>query len=52
MVDERTFHLDMHHVDANNNPTYTFDGNLTETFSADVSLLSRWQAQFGVRYIF
>jgi len=39
-------------VDANNNPTYTFDGNLTETFSADVSLLSRWQAQFGVRYIF
>lgn len=39
-------------VDANNNPTYTFDGNLTETFNADVSLLSRWQAQFGVRYIF
>ena len=39
-------------VDASNNPTYTFDGNLTETFSADVSLLSRWQAQFGVRYIF
>ena len=39
-------------VDANNNPTYAFDGNLTETFSADVSLLSRWQAQFGVRYIF
>ncbi|WP_299367670.1 TonB-dependent receptor [Winogradskyella sp.] len=33
-------------------PIYTFDGNLTETFSADVSLLSRWQAQFGVRYIF
>ena len=39
-------------VDANNSPTYTFDGNLTETFSSDVSLLSRWQAQFGVRYIF
>ena len=39
-------------VDANNNPTYTFDGNLTETFSEDVSLLSRWQAQFRVRYIF
>ncbi|WP_411768822.1 carboxypeptidase regulatory-like domain-containing protein [Winogradskyella sp. A3E31] len=39
-------------VDANNNPTYSFDGNLTETFSADVSLLSRWQAQFGLRYIF
>lgn len=39
-------------VDDNNVPTYTFDGNLTETFSADVSLLSRWQAQFGIRYIF
>ncbi len=39
-------------VDANNVPTYTFDGNLTETFSSDVSLLSRWQAQFGIRYIF
>jgi hypothetical protein len=39
-------------VDANNDPTYTFNGNLTETFSADVSLLSRWQAQFGIRYIF
>ena len=39
-------------VDGNNNPTYTFDGNLEETFSADVSLLSRWQAQFGIRYIF
>ncbi|MEZ4808823.1 MAG: carboxypeptidase regulatory-like domain-containing protein [Allomuricauda sp.] len=39
-------------VDANNVPTYTFDTNLTETFSSDTSLLSRWQAQFGVRYIF
>ena len=39
-------------VDATNTPTYTFDGNLTETFSSDVSLLSRWQAQFGIRYIF
>lgn len=39
-------------VDENNNPTYTFDTNLTETFSSDTSLLSRWQAQFGVRYIF
>jgi hypothetical protein len=32
-------------------PTYTF-GELTKTFSYDSSLLSRWQAQFGVRYIF
>ncbi|WP_420322861.1 TonB-dependent receptor [Flagellimonas sp.] len=39
-------------VDDNNVPTYTFDPNLTETFSFDSSLLSRWQAQFGVRYIF
>ncbi len=39
-------------VDASNVPTYTFDGNLTETFSADASLQSRWQAQFGIRYIF
>ncbi|PCJ93439.1 MAG: TonB-dependent receptor [Flavobacteriaceae bacterium] len=33
-------------------PTYTFDGALTETFGYDSSLLSRWQAQFGMRYIF
>lgn len=39
-------------VDDDNVPTYTFNGELTETFSADVSLLSRWQAQFGIRYIF
>ncbi|WP_339756675.1 carboxypeptidase regulatory-like domain-containing protein [uncultured Winogradskyella sp.] len=39
-------------VDSNNEPIYTFDGNLTKTFSSDVSLLSRWQAQFGIRYIF
>lgn len=39
-------------VDAANNPTYTFDPNLTNTFSANTGELSRWQAQFGVRYIF
>jgi hypothetical protein len=33
-------------------PTYTFDPNLTETFTANTNLLSRWQAQVGVRYIF
>ncbi len=33
-------------------PTYSFDGNLTETFGYDSSLNSRWQMQFGVRYIF
>jgi len=33
-------------------PTYTFDGTVTETFAYDTSLLSRWQMQFGLRYIF
>lgn len=33
-------------------PTYTFNGDQTKTFSYDASLASRWQAQFGVRYIF
>ena len=40
-------------VDANTSiPTYTFNPELTETFGYDASLLSRWQAQFGLRYIF
>ncbi|MEH6536606.1 MAG: carboxypeptidase regulatory-like domain-containing protein [Psychroserpens sp.] len=39
-------------IDANNIPTYTFNPNLTETFNYDSSLASRWQAQFGLRYIF
>ncbi|MEM7380582.1 MAG: carboxypeptidase regulatory-like domain-containing protein [Bacteroidota bacterium] len=33
-------------------PTYTFDPNRTSTFSPSTDLVSRWQAQFGVRYIF
>jgi hypothetical protein len=33
-------------------PTYTFNGTQTKTFNYDASLLSRWQAQFGLRYIF
>ncbi len=33
-------------------PTYTFDGNLQKTFGFDSSLASRWQMQFGLRYIF
>ena len=33
-------------------PIYSFDATLTETFGADSSLLSRWQMQFGLRYIF
>ena len=40
-------------VDSDTNvPTYTFNPELTETFGYDASLLSRWQGQFGVRYIF
>ncbi|MGB5499226.1 MAG: TonB-dependent receptor, partial [Maribacter sp.] len=40
-------------VDPDTNvPTYTFNPELTETFGYDASLLSRWQGQFGVRYIF
>ena len=35
-----------------NVPTYTFDGNLIETYVYDASLMSRWQMQFGLRYIF
>lgn len=39
-------------VNSANEPTYTFDGTQTKTFNYDASLLSRWQAQFGIRYIF
>jgi hypothetical protein len=39
-------------VDQNNVPTFTFNPELQETFVYDSSLLSRWQAQFGLRYIF
>lgn len=33
-------------------PTYSFDGQLQKTFGYDTSLNSRWQMQFGLRYIF
>jgi len=33
-------------------PTYTFDATQTSTFTNDLDLLSRWQMQFGLRYIF
>ncbi len=39
-------------VDGAGNPTYTFNPDQTETFGYDSSLLSRWQMQFGLRYIF
>ncbi len=44
--------LSIDSIDANNVPTFTFNTDLTETFGSDSSLLSRWQMQFGVRYIF
>ncbi|MEL6652516.1 MAG: hypothetical protein AAFQ87_17075 [Bacteroidota bacterium] len=36
----------------NEEPVYSFDTDLSSTFTNDFSLLSRWQAQFGLRYIF
>ena len=33
-------------------PTYSFDVNQKETFTSDYSLVSRWQAQAGLRFIF
>ena len=35
-----------------NTPTYSFNESNQETFGYNTSLLSRWQAQIGVRYIF
>lgn len=39
-------------VDGSGTPTYTFNPDLADTFGYDSSLASRWQAQFGLRYIF
>ena len=39
-------------VDENSVAEYTFSSDLTETFGYDASLMSRWQMQFGLRYIF
>jgi hypothetical protein len=36
----------------NNAPTYQFDPSLKETFIASPDIISRWQLQFGLRYIF
>jgi hypothetical protein len=33
-------------------PIYSFDSALKNTFVNDFSLASRWQLQFGARYIF
>jgi len=39
-------------VDGSGIPTYSFDTGLTESYSPDFSLDSRWQARVGLRYIF
>jgi hypothetical protein len=39
-------------VGADGVPTYTYNSDLQNTFGYDASLLSRWQMQFGLRYIF
>lgn len=36
----------------NNAPTYQFDPSLKQTFIASPDLISRWQLQIGLRYIF
>ncbi len=33
-------------------PTYSFDTNLTDSFTTETGLISRWQLQFGLRYSF
>jgi hypothetical protein len=35
-----------------NAPTYQFDPSLKSTFTSSPDIISRWQLQFGVRYIF
>jgi hypothetical protein len=39
-------------LDANNVPYFNFDTNLRETYIDDFSVASKWQMQFGIRYIF
>ncbi len=39
-------------VDANNVPYFSFDKSLTSSYIDDTSILSKWQMQFGIRYIF
>lgn len=39
-------------LDADNVPYFTFDTDLKETYIDDVSILSKWQMQIGVKYMF
>ena len=38
--------------DGNDDPVYSFDTNLKNSFYNDYSMRSRWQVQVGLRYIF
>ena len=42
----------VYEADRTQNPIYSFNGDQQKTFGFDSSLASRWQAQFGLRYIF
>jgi hypothetical protein len=39
-------------VDANNTPWFQYDTRLSEPFTKDVSINSKWQMQLGIKYIF
>jgi len=39
-------------VDNNNVPYFSFNTNLKDSYIDDVSFLSKWQMQIGIRYIF
>ncbi|MEL7834528.1 TonB-dependent receptor [Fodinibius sp. Rm-B-1B1-1] len=39
-------------VDGSQNPTYSFDTDLQNTYTDQFNLASRWQIQFGLRYEF
>jgi len=39
-------------TDNDGNVNYSFDPSLVNTYTNDFSLLSRWQAQFGLRFVF
>lgn len=39
-------------IDGTGNPVYSFDTTQTSTFVNNPDLVSRWQMQFGLRYIF
>lgn len=44
--------LTVNGLDNNNVPYFSFDTNLKETFIDDVSVMSKWQLQIGIRWIF